>query len=98
MEKKKLYVNTKASGMVKALRVISWVLAIVGIVTGVILIGADEPEVMAPALIAGVTFLFIALFLKPAYVRTLAAEVTLAMAKEDRELYSDPDLTKELKA
>ena len=98
MEKKKLYVNTKASRMVKTLRVISWILAIVGIIIGLILIGADEEEIMVPALVAGIAFFFIALFLKPAYVRTLAAEITIAMAKEDYELYSDPDLTKKLEA
>ena len=98
MEKKKLYVNTKASRMIKVLRVFSWILAVIGIVAGLILFGEMEEEPAIPTLIAGVVFLLIAIFIKPVYVRTLSAEIEIAMAKEEYDLFNDPAFNKEIKA
>lgn len=97
-EKKKLYVNTKASGMVKFIRVMAWVLAIGGVIAGSILCGSAEEEAGVPTLVSGFVFFLIAVFIKPAYVRTLAAEIEIARAKEDYILCSDEALTKEIKA
>ena len=98
MEKKKLYVNTKASKMVKFLRVLSWILAFAGVIASFILDLEAEDEMSNATLIAGIAFFFIALFIKPVYVRTLAAEIEIAKATEDFDLFSDPEFKNEIKA
>lgn len=97
-EKKKLYVNTKASGMVKFIRALSWILFVVGIIASFVLMAGADDEAAYGALVGGIAFFFIAIFIKPAYVRTLAAEIEIARAKENYILCSDEELTKEIKA
>ena len=97
-ERKRIFVNTRSSRLVKFLRILSWILAIAGVVIGAVLYQSAEEEAAVPTIVAGVAFLLIAIFLKPAYIRTLAAEITIAEAKENYILCSDEGLSKEIKA
>lgn len=96
-EKKKLYVNTGASKRVKFLRGLSWTLAIGGIVASPFLGALADEEVATGVLIGGITFFIIAIFIKPVYVRTLAAEIEIARAMEEFVFFADPEFKEEIK-